>query len=119
MASIDPNYVVTIASRFNRVFAAVEAQRGVTIPASVRELVHSLFLESVLMRSDEWLTLQRIDCDDASQLPRTESIASDVLRSILDNAAADQIGQHKYITLIEVVRELHVHWCGIFPFCRK
>jgi hypothetical protein len=102
-------------------FRLIESQRCVVIPAAIRHYLGETVLESLYLDAADWRRL----CNADPQMDAdAEAIGSRIEKSLillLANAEAQPRPGRATprITFIGVLRSIHEHWCGIFPFCRE
>ena len=102
-------------------FPRVEAQRGVIIPSTIRFFLTNTVIESLYLDPDAWRRVCGADPTIEADAERISEQIHNSLLYVLSNSEAESLAPNgtPRITHTGVLRCIHDHWCGIFPFCRK
>src|SRR5262249_31117075 len=99
------------------VFSQIELQRNVAIPEYVRGYLENIVTESVTMRQHEWQTQPGINMNQAIWGQQSIQISTAAVTALLNQTQAGAFQGQNVLPLIEVTRQIHLQWCGVFPFC--
>lgn len=119
--TIAPVHATQLSGKLDTVFSQVQKEQSVIVPSVVRGLIEAVISESILLRKDEWVKKYDFDLDDPTGLEMAIDRAAQTVYTLL-KAVPSEVSEGgeslNYLSLVGTLRQIHIQWCGIFPFCR-
>jgi len=116
---MDLEVLNAVEERLEQDFSQFQVSTGTTVPTPVRAFVREVVLESLELRVPEWQQRGQNPGVAINSAIIANEVSKSLKRILADADTYDPPGPaQKRIMVVGVLRKIHEHFCGVFPFCR-
>lgn len=107
-----------LSKQLDYLLGKVAETRNVIIAPHVKEFTKEIIIESIMLGAQEWEHLYNLRCSFKEDHEEIIAAAIQCTEKILNEVDVERYNNYNCISVRNILKYIHNHWCGVFPYCR-